>query len=352
MINAVYFQLLFFSSLTKSTIERKEQREHLKSVESAADKSTSLHLKLLNLTEGKQKVTNENGMDIIQMLAKAQNQYIKSMNETEKPSNVETPKQIGHWPVDYNINSNTYIKPEPIRLMTNVSTTEVQQSQDVSPNNKSDSQKTQINPILQRLLSFPNETVNDLSNTITANPNTAVTSEMLSLDLKRKLNILNGNEASTSLTNGTSMSTSNGTGKAKNLITVKDFEENLLNESSQQQLNTMVLKNSNTCEQQPSGLMSTTKTTHQNHNHKAIDDHLSAKQPVFYLDNGYVQQRQQTHLLLNDYNEPGNNILTPLSSNDRKYYKQFSSNVIYLIFKYFFDCILLDPFTNSGKVLF
>jgi hypothetical protein len=271
-------------------------------------------MKLLSLTENKDKSATENGVDIIQMLAKAQNHYVKSINESEK-TNAETPKQIGHWPIDYNINSNVYIKPEPIRLTGH--TAEAQNSQEVSPNKPSENPKTQLNPIIQRLLTFPNEMANEAipnGNTSTA----ITTSEMLSLDLKRKLNILNGSDTASmsSSSNPNPPPATNGIDKAKNLITVKDFEENLLNESSQQNINSL-LKSSTSASM---GAAITNKPVDEQNKKQTNMGHM------FYLDSAYGQQRQN-QLSLNDFGELGNNILTPLSSNERKYYKQFSSNV-------------------------
>lgn len=175
-------------------------------------------------------------VDIIQMLNKAQVQYNQSnhlepashstpgginlQNSPLSTTSSNDPKPIGQWPHNLFLNSNQFIKPEPIRQSI------------ISPALSAASTKS--NPILQLLMS--NE-----SNNQTLNKSEA------SMDLKRKLNIQSSSNVLTSPIIGASpsmiltpsndnnilMSTSKSNTGARPM-TVKDFEQNVLNQESLQ----------------------------------------------------------------------------------------------------------------------
>lgn len=175
------------------------------------------------------KLTSSDSIDIMQMLAKAQNSYVQS-----KTSDItDQPKPIG-----YHLNSNTCLKPEAIRIQPTSPKSSQQQEQQ--------STKSQpINPIIQRLLSY------DPINTTTITPSASTSTlaqdnsfniennnELLSLEIKRKLNIIKlpSDDATTTTPHQKSInnifSPSNST---KHLMTVKDFEANILRTESNDQ---------------------------------------------------------------------------------------------------------------------
>ena len=175
----------------------------------------------------------------MQMLAKAQNSYIQSKTTSE----TDQPKPIGNWPNDYHLNSNTYVKPEAIRIQPTTANTTIvsptsstsSKSQETLTNSQSKSQLNQsINPIIQRLLSTPTTSASTtiISNQNETSFNDTSNNELLSLDLKRKLNIIkhtdSDNAAILMTPNNLTTVKSNLFSPAKNLMTVKDFEENLL----------------------------------------------------------------------------------------------------------------------------
>ncbi len=178
------------------------------------------------------KVTSSDSIDIMQMLAKAQNSYVQS-----KTSDItDQPKPIG-----YHLNSNTYLKPEAIRIQPTSPKSSQQEQQSTK------SQPT-INPIIQRLLSYdPINTTTTTTITPSASTSTLAqdnsfnienNNELLSLEIKRKLNIIklpsddNHNTTPHQKSINNIFSPSNST---KHLMTVKDFEANILGTESNDQ---------------------------------------------------------------------------------------------------------------------
>lgn len=175
--------------------------------------------------------------DIMLLLSKAQNTY----HLKQQDDNQQLPKQIANWPNDYD----NMVKPAPIRVQTTTNapldTSSSSCTSNTSELKPQQQQTNQVNPILKRLLSNENNNtqpigINDTSSSINAH-------ELISLDLKRKLNILKDdssqkNHNQVSNNSGFNINilnmNGNGTNGTKNLITVKDFEENLLNESSKE----------------------------------------------------------------------------------------------------------------------
>jgi hypothetical protein len=176
------------------------------------------------------KVSSSDSIDIMQMLAKAQNSYVQS-----KTSDVtDQPKPIG-----YHLNSNTYLKPEAIRIQPTSPKSSQQQEQQPTKSQP-------INPIIQRLLSYdPINTTTTTTITPSASTSTLAqdnsfnienNNELLSLEIKRKLNIIklpsDDNAAPHQKSINNIFSPSNST---KHLMTVKDFEANILGTESNDQ---------------------------------------------------------------------------------------------------------------------
>ena len=225
------------------------------------------------------------------MLAKAQNNYLQSKTSENDLSG--QPKPIGNWPSDYHINSNTYVKPEAIRIQptleatNNPSSTSPSKYQENSINSslvKSQSQQQSINPIIQRLLSFdPNTTPNSSASTTMigdisfSNENN---NELLSLELKRKLNIIKlPNEETTLMTPNALLNQQKSSvvftpqNSTKNLMTVKDFEANLLaNESMSTKPSSSVFVFNN-----------------DNNGNDASNLTKPHQQPVFYLESNQIR---------------------------------------------------------------
>jgi hypothetical protein len=282
-----------------------------------------------SINENSDNLKNEkNNVDILDMLAKAQQQFnnqttnltnVKNSLNILEPTSHSTPGGantfvdnsnepktiISQWPLnDLILNSNQYIKPEPIRAATTSNTNDnINDSSLISDNSLS---ADKINPILKLLMSS-NSITNMASNSNTGvnnEPVQAAANDQLSLDLKRKLNILgssnNNNILSSPITVTGSMSNSsmiltpsnssvimssttnqnNQTSATlesvinilKKPITVKDFEENLLNNPSSSQQST------------PSTNSSHPKTTLSN---------------MFYLPNDNISLSSSNDLLYN-----------------------------------------------------
>jgi hypothetical protein len=230
----------------------------------------------------------------MQMLAKAQNSYIQSKT-SDLTSLIEQPKPIGNWPNDYHLNTSTYVKPEAIRMLpstnitspTSSTSSKSQETLTNSNSTKSSQQQQHINPIIQRLLSFDlNTTPTTSSTTIISTSNqTDVSfnennsnSELISLDLKRKLNIIKlPNDEAVAQQHKVNLFS-----PIKNLMTVKDFEANLLaNENN--------VKSS----------ISTISDNYVNVEAQLLNN-LCQTKPVFYLDQQVVRPNK---LLLNDGSE-------------------------------------------------
>ena len=277
----------------------------------------------------------KNNVDILDMLAKAQQQFNNHQNTNTTANNVKNslsileptshstpgganifvdnnnePKTIiSQWPLnDLILNSNQYIKPEPIRA-ANSNNDNTNDTSLISDNSLS---ADKINPILKLLMSS-NSIANMPSNTNTGVNNestskvtaSAAANDQLSLDLKRKLNILgsSNNILSSPITVTGSMSnssmiltpsnssaimssTTNNNNQTsatlesvinilKKPITVKDFEENFLNNPSLSQQSTP----------------STTSSSH--HNPK------TAISNMFYLPNDTLSLSSSNDLLYN-----------------------------------------------------
>ena len=240
------------SNLSTSKIPNQE----VKPVESLV---TPLNLLLNPTTDSTTSIKSDNvnnnnntkSIDIIQMLNKAQAQFTQThlepashstpggvnllLNQNSPLSTTSSndPKPIAQWPHNLFLNSNQFIKPEPIR-QTNI----------VSPAlSNTSSTTTKSNPILQLLM--PNESQNQ---TLNQSQDLAA-----SLDLKRKLNIQSSssNAVLTSPIIGASPSMILTPSNENNILlnnlltgpkpsvllnsrpmTVKDFEDNLLNQST------------------------------------------------------------------------------------------------------------------------
>ncbi|RNA37829.1 mRNA-decapping enzyme 1A-like, partial [Brachionus plicatilis] len=240
------------TGLIEKARERRAKREQTKSqqglqsllsnlnITKSQSKQESL-LSPLNLLLSQPNESSKTGqsvnksVDIIQMLNRAQVQYSQS-NHLEPAShstpggiNLQTsplsttssnePKPIGQWPHNLFLNSNQFIKPEPIRQSI------------ISPALSAASTKS--NPILQLLMS------NESSQTLNQSE--------ASMDLKRKLNIQSSSNVLTSPIIGASpsmiltpsndtnilMSTSKtNTNTNSRPMTVKDFEQNVLHKEN------------------------------------------------------------------------------------------------------------------------
>ena len=190
----------------------------------------------------KSKVTSsESSIDIMQMLAKAQNSYVQTKDLADQPK-----------PIGYQLNSNTYLKPEAIRIQPTTSP----KSQEPLQLTKSQSHHQPINPIIQRLLSYdPNSTLTSSASTTLVNTsqtndssfNSENNNELLSLEIKRKLNIIklpnDDNQTTPNQKLNIFSPLNNNNNNNKNLMTVKDFEANILGADNYNNLNESVANN-------------------------------------------------------------------------------------------------------------
>jgi hypothetical protein len=191
------FIIINFKSLTEKAKERRLNKKSSKSslfdlTTSTINKGNNIQIESSKTTvtipiQQQLKVTasssSDSSIDTMQMLAKAQNSYVQS----KTTDLTDQPKPIG-----YHLNSNTCLKPEAIRIQPTSPKSSQQQQQEPI--------KT-INPIIQRLLSYdPINTASTTTITPSASTSTLAhdssfnienNNELLSLDVKRKLNIIN-----------------------------------------------------------------------------------------------------------------------------------------------------------------
>jgi hypothetical protein len=154
----------------------------------------------------------------MQMLNKAHEQFSqthKPAPQIEQPTshstpggnnNITEPKPISQWPHNLLLNSDQMVKPEPIR--------------------SSEATAKPVNPIMQLLLNTMSKPTDVNTSSTSSNNNN---SDLMSMDLKRKLNIQP--TSSTQLIVSSPIVNGNSTQMLKGPISVADFEENLLNQS-------------------------------------------------------------------------------------------------------------------------
>ena len=304
--------------LTENARERRTKREKSKDVKQANDLSSNLLYKqlfpnannainnntVLMATNSGQNLSDISSLpnlaahaeqtgdgdeaksiDILQLLTKAKQQYVNKSganseaesSETTTTTSVEPKPIMSHLSKHLFLNSNEhqFVKPEPRRIgvpVTSTTTslspscssiaapTSIQQQQQQEPS------QTKLNPILQLLMSNQ-QAISSNSTELSTNDLTITNAQdLISLDLKRKLNIVNTTQnqssnltaspvilsSSTMITTpsnplilngcfdaGSSAANLNGGGFCsstasilKRPMTLQDFEENLLNESS------------------------------------------------------------------------------------------------------------------------
>jgi hypothetical protein len=188
--------------------------------------------------------------DIIQMLAKAQIEYEKQASSSKQPNTIDQ-QQFNSLPASLSsslsmsssLSTNGDINNKFTELFVNSASNMLKSadSTQYSPSSSSTSTTsggnngTLSNPILKLLGNANSSAINSTnmkqsssSSTNTINESLS-TQELISLDLKRKLNIP---IASTNTLTQTSTTISNNSMMLKGPITVKDFEENLLNQST------------------------------------------------------------------------------------------------------------------------
>jgi len=218
-------------------------------------------LNLLNLSNNNNAIVNINGndnsieqiqgkTDIIQMLAKAQIEYEKQAGCT-KQSNTFDQQQFNSLPTSLSsslsmtssLSTNGDMNNKFTELFINSASNMLKSadSNQYSPSSSSTSTTSGTNnvaisnPILKLLGNANSSTTNSTNiNQSSSSSNNTMneslsTQELISLDLKRKLNIP---ISSTNTLTQTSTTTSTNSMMLKGPITLKDFEENLLNQST------------------------------------------------------------------------------------------------------------------------
>lgn len=198
----------------------------------------------------REKVENEantkSEMNIIEILNKAQSSYqLKATDQTKNDqSYLEQPKPIIGWPNDYVLDKNNYLKPEPIRVGPTIAkAAESNQDDDASNSNNRQDQC-----VGSESSNSSNKKLSLFQRLVSASEKNETSCDLLSLDLKKKLNIMKVPQtfqddiSLSSMTQVNSTESKNGTffntnslnevnSDNRKLMTVKDFEENLLNES-------------------------------------------------------------------------------------------------------------------------
>jgi len=191
--------------------------------------------------------TTKSSMSIIDILNKAHSSYqtkVPDQSKSDQSYISEQPKNIIGWPNDYLLDKNNYLKPEPIRIGTSI-TKLTDLNQDTDANNSSHADKFSTN----ESNNSSNKKLSLFQRLVSASEKNEPSCDLLSLDLKKKLNILkipqsfqDAEKYDTKLTQVNSFDTRNepylnATSHSElhsenpKLMTVKDFEENLLNES-------------------------------------------------------------------------------------------------------------------------